>query len=139
MVDDHTLPELKPVQKDIDEGIILPPTTYLFVVLPSAKLSVCKWNLVYATEGEKSSRKWVIVWKWDWSIRQSEYIYIFSNCFDYLMTENIYLQLWCLFFRETVIILYIFIFVHTLFSSICNIVFQREFFMSFFCLRCEDT
>lgn len=41
MVDDHTLPELKPIQKDVTEGIILPPTTYMFVVLPSANLKVC--------------------------------------------------------------------------------------------------
>jgi heparanase 1 len=41
MIDDHTLPKIKPVQQDGSSGILLPPTSYGFFVFRSANIKAC--------------------------------------------------------------------------------------------------
>ena len=41
LVDDHTLPELVPVQQSASQGIKLPALTFGFFVFPDAKAAAC--------------------------------------------------------------------------------------------------
>lgn len=42
MVDDHTLPDIQPVVKPVAEGLLLPPASLFYVVLPEAGFGLCK-------------------------------------------------------------------------------------------------
>ncbi len=42
LVDDHTLPTLTPVSQAASKGIVLPPLTFGFIVLPNISATACK-------------------------------------------------------------------------------------------------
>ena len=42
MIDDHTLPQLVPIQRSASRGIKLPALTFGFFVFPDANATACK-------------------------------------------------------------------------------------------------
>ena len=42
MLDDHTLPDIQAVVKPLSEGLVLPPASVFFLVLPNAGFHLCK-------------------------------------------------------------------------------------------------